>query len=136
MRAACVVDRPGLAARGVHRGEIVARRPSRRRQPVRQRRGHHGTCDGLRVDRLDRAPVLAGEPVVGQMQVDTGGFDRAVPGLGLDRLQRHPGLAQPGEAGVPQLVAGQMLDPGAPSGAGDDLVQPGRAQRQIRDAGP
>jgi hypothetical protein len=27
------------------------------------------------------------------------GLDRGVPGLGLHRLQRHPGLAQPGQAG-------------------------------------
>ena len=118
-------SRPAAA----HRGEVVARRPIASSAASDQRRGHHGTCDRLRVDRLDRSPVFAGEPVVGQMQVDTGGFDRAVPGLGLDRLQRHPGLAQPGETGVPQLMTGQMFDPGAPSGAGDDLVEPGRAQR-------
>jgi hypothetical protein len=52
-----------------------------------------------------------------------------VSGLGLDRLQRHAGLAQPGETGVPQLMTGQVRDPGAPARACDDLVQPGRAQQ-------
>ena len=47
----------------------------------------------------------------------------------LDRLERHPGLAQPGEAGVPQLVAGRMRQPGPGPGAGDNLIEPGRGQR-------
>jgi hypothetical protein len=38
------------------------------------------------------------------MQVDASGLDRGVPSLRLHRLQRHPGLAQPGQAGVAQLV--------------------------------
>ena len=54
-----------------------------------------------------RTYVLAGEPVVGQMQVDLGRRDRAVTGLGLQRFERHAGLAEPGEAGVAQLVTGR-----------------------------
>ena len=33
------------------------------------------------------------------------------PGLGLDRFQRHPSLPQPGQAGVPQLVAAAVSQP-------------------------
>lgn len=43
-------------------------------------------------------------------------------GLGLDCLERHAGLAQPGEAGVTQLMAGELVDPGAPACAAHDLV--------------
>ena len=70
------------------------------------------------------------------MQLEAGGFDRAVPGLGLDRLQRHPGLTQPGETGMPQLMTGQVLDPGATPGSGDDLIEPGPRSTAIPDGGP
>ena len=59
-----------------------------------------------------------------EMQIDPGRLDRHVPGLGLDRLQRHPGLPQPGETGMPQLVAGRVDQPGPAAGAGEDLVDP------------
>jgi hypothetical protein len=52
-----------------------------------------------------------------------------VTGLGLGRFQGHAGLSQPGEAGVPQLMAGQVRDVGAGAGPGHDLVQAGRGQR-------
>jgi hypothetical protein len=35
------------------------------------------------------------------VQIDQGRLDRDVPGLGLHRLQRHPGFLQPGQIGVP-----------------------------------
>ena len=52
-----------------------------------------------------------------------------MPGLCLDRLQCHAGLAQPGEAGVTELVTGQLLDACTFSGPGDDFVQPSRTER-------
>jgi hypothetical protein len=39
--------------------------------------------------------------------------DKGIPGLGLYRLQRHPSFPQSGQAGVPQLMAGRVLQPGA-----------------------
>lgn len=73
--------------------------------------------------------VFVGEPVVGEVQVDPGRFDRAVTGLGLDCLQRHPGFAQPSEAGVAQLVAGGVLESGSITGGHDDLIEPFQRQR-------
>jgi hypothetical protein len=52
--------------------------------------------------------------------------DGPVPGLGLHRLQRHPRLTQPGQARVPQLMAGRVLQPSAAPGTGQDLIQPFR----------
>ena len=46
-----------------------------------------------------------------------------MPGLGLDGLQGHAGLAQAGETGVAQLVAGAVRKAGALLGVGHDLVQ-------------
>jgi hypothetical protein len=71
----------------------------------------------------------AASHVVGQVQVDAGRLDRGMPGLGLHRLQRHAGLAQPGQAGVPQLVTGRVLQASAATGAFEDLVQPVGRQR-------
>lgn len=70
------------------------------------------------------------------MQIGAGGLDRAVPGLGLNRLERHPGLAQPGQAGVAQLVAGGVLQPGQYLRRGQDLVQPFRGERLAAGRGP
>jgi hypothetical protein len=39
--------------------------------------------EDLRVDYLGGLAVPGGEPVIGQAQVDPGGLDRGVPGLGL-----------------------------------------------------
>ena len=58
------------------------------------------------VDEFGGMAVLVGQPVVGQMQVDTGRFDGNVAGLGLDRLERHARFSQPGETGMAKLVAG------------------------------
>src|SRR4051812_41313957 len=44
-----------------------------------------------------------------EMQVDPGDLDRDAPGLGLDRFQRHPGLAEPGQAGHPRCVLAARL---------------------------
>jgi hypothetical protein len=51
------------------------------------------------------------------------GLDRAVPGLGLHRLQRHPRFPQPGQARVAQLMAGGVGQPGPAAGTGEDLIQ-------------
>ena len=45
--------------------------------------------------------------------------------LGLHRFQRHPGFLQPGQAGVPQLVAGRVVQAG-----------PAPRRRLIRPADP
>ncbi len=81
------------------------------------------------VDTSDGAPVLAGEPVVGEMQVDARRLDRHVPGLCLDRFEFHPGLAEPGQAGVAELVARRPLQPGALAGPSQDRVDPVAGQR-------
>ncbi len=49
--------------------------------------------------------------------------------MGLDGLQRHPSLPQPGQAGVAQLVTGSVRQPGPSAGAVEDLVEPVGAQR-------
>ena len=87
------------------------------------------TRQGLGLDGLDCSPILAGQPVVGEVKVDAGRLDRAVPGLSLDRFERHPCFAQPGETRVAQLVAGDPLELSSSTGARHDLVEPCRAQR-------
>jgi hypothetical protein len=57
------------------------------------------------------------------MQVDAGRLHRGVTGLGLDRLQCHPGLPQPGQAGMPQLMTGRVGQPSPPTRPVEDLVQ-------------
>ena len=79
--------------------------------------------------------MLAGEPVVGQMQIDPCRLDRAVPGLGLHGLQRHACFTQPGQAGMPQLVTRAALQTGPVSGAVEDLIDPLVRQR-MSAAGP
>ena len=116
----------------------AGRRPAGGRRASGQRahrghllhRQHLGDSRGIGVDQRSGAAVLPGQPAVGQVQVDPGRLDRGVPGLGLHRLQRHPGLPQPGQARVPQLMAGRVLQPGPAAGAGQDLIQPLRRQRQ------
>ena len=95
---------------------------------------HRVGGEDLRVDRLGSLAVLGGQPVIGEVQVDPGRLDRCMAGLSLDRLQRHPGLPEPGQAGVPQLVAGGVGQTRPVPGALEDLVQPGRGQRLPRDA--
>ena len=47
------------------------------------------------------------------------------------RIGQYPaGSPRHCPAGVPQLMTGEGFDPGAPSGTGNDLIEPGRAQRQ------
>ena len=96
--------------------------------------GRHGrsfwcASEDLGVDDLRGAAVLGGEPVISQVQIDPGRLDRGVPGLGLDRLQRHPGLPQSGQAGVTQLVAGRVRQPRPRAGAVQHLVEAVGAQR-------
>ena len=123
-----------------HRGHDAAAPPARAvpsvgsaASPLRPRTGAavtgHRRRVELRVEDLGCRAVLVGQPVVGQVQVDPGGLDRGVPGLGLHRLECHPGLPQPGQTGVPQLVAGRVRQPGATSGTGEHLVQPAHRQR-------
>ena len=45
-----------------------------------------------------------------------------VTGLGLDRLEGHARLSQPGETGVAELVAGGPLEPGPLSGVAQHHV--------------
>jgi hypothetical protein len=52
-----------------------------------------------------------------------------VAGLSLDRLQRHPGLPQSGQAGVSQLVARAVREAGPVAGRQHQLIQPVRGQR-------
>jgi hypothetical protein len=89
----------------------------------RRHGGHRVVGEDLRVDGLGGLAVLGGEPVIGQVQVDPGGLDRGVPGLGLDRLQCHPSLPESGQTGVPQLMAGPVGDARAAAGAIEHLVQ-------------
>ena len=46
------------------------------------------------------------------MQIQLRGCDRAVTRLGLQRFDGHARFAQAGQAGVPQLVAGAVRQPG------------------------
>ncbi len=62
--------------------------------------------------------VLVGEPVGAEMQIDARRGDRPVTGLGLQRLDRHARFAQPGEAGVAQLVTGAVHEIGTSSRVG------------------
>lgn len=84
--------------------------------------------EDLGVDDLRSSAVLGGQPAISEMEVDPRGLDRGMPGLGLDRFQGHPGLAEPGQTGVAQFVAGGMLQPGPATGAGEDLIEPGCGQ--------
>ena len=92
--------------------------------------------EDLGVDDLGGLAVLGGQPVIGQVQVDPGGLDRGVPGLGLHGFECHAGLPEPGQAGVAQLVAGRVREAGAASGAGEDLVQSLGQTRAFRGWGP
>ena len=85
--------------------------------------------EGLSVDGFGGAAVLPGQPVVAQVQVDTGGLDGGVPSLGLDGLQCHAGFAQAGQPGVPQLVAGSVRQAGATAGSVEDLIEPRQGER-------
>lgn len=67
--------------------------------------------------------VLLDEPAVRQVDVDAGGFDGAVSGLGLNRFQGHARLPQSGQAGVPELMTGQFRQSGPLPDAVEDLVQ-------------
>ena len=89
--------------------------------------------EGLGIDGFGGAAVLPGQPVIAQVQVDAGGFDAGVPGLGLDRLQRHPSLPQPGQAGVAQLVTRRVRQASALPRAQHDLVEPVRRYGLLRE---
>ena len=126
-RAQCQVS-VADAARPQHAGDLLQVTAHRggdpgdrlgQLRPVRQQRRAASpgaprgrvTGEGLGVDGLGGLAVLGGQPVIAQVQVDPGGLDRGVPGLGLHRLQAHPGFAQLGQAGMPQLVAGAWASP-------------------------
>src|ERR1017187_2611710 len=74
------------------------------------------------VDELGGVAVLVGQPVVGQVQVDPRRLDRDVTGLGLDRLESHPGFSQSGQTGVAELVAGGPFESRSPSGGPHDDI--------------
>lgn len=86
----------------------------------------------LSVDRLGRSPVLVGQPVVGEMEVDLGGADRPVPGLGLDRFQGHAHFPQAGETGVAQLVTRAVAEPSSSAGVADHWFHALDRQRLTR----
>ena len=70
-----------------------------------------------------------------EVEIDPGRGDGAVSGLGLDGFDGHARLAQPGEAGVAQFVAGAVAEFGPPPGGADDLVRdpaPRAAGRAVR----
>jgi hypothetical protein len=72
----------------------------------------------------DRLGVLLGQPVDAEVEVDPGRRDGAVTGLGLDSLDGHPAFPQSGEAGVTELMAGAMDEPGPLPGGAEDLDDP------------
>jgi hypothetical protein len=57
------------------------------------------------------------------VKVDARRLNGPVPGLSLDRFERHAGFAQTRKARVPQLVAREFGDSSALAGTSDDLVQ-------------
>ena len=77
----------------------------------------------------DGPAVLVGQPVDAEVEIDPGRGDRAVSGLGLDGFDGHARLAQSGEAGVAQLVAGAVGQTGPHPGGADDLVEAGHRER-------
>src|SRR5450759_3957165 len=97
-----------MSPRACRRHVYVA--PNAVLQPARSL-GHPHLSLGL--DGFDGAAVLFGQPVHVEVQVDPRGADRAVAGLGLDRLDGHPRFAESGEAGVTQLVAGAVAETGS-----------------------
>ena len=66
--------------------------------------------------------VLVGQPVVGQVQVEAGRLDRDMAGLGLDRLEGHPGFSEPGETGMSKLMARGPLEAGPISCGAHDHI--------------
>ena len=125
---------PGRTARatpGATRGEgTTARRRATAvgRSPVDLLDGEQ-LGGGRRVDPSRRPPVLAGEPVVGQVQVDASRFDRAVSGLGLDRFEL-PCRPRAGGSGRCGAARGTFPAPGRPGGGRrQDLVEPRRGER-------
>src|SRR5215472_18191043 len=82
-----------------------------------------------RRDSCSCASVFVGEPGVCQMQVDAGRLDGAMTGLRLHGLQGHARFAQPSQAGMAQLIAGEMSNPRAVTGAVHDLVETVGAER-------
>ena len=44
--------------------------------------------------------VFFGQPFIGEVDIQAGGVERTVPGLGLYRLEFHARFAEPGEASV------------------------------------
>ena len=119
---------PGPARQDAHPVGPPRRRPVHRLLPGTAPPGGM-TGENLRVDHLCGLAVLRREPVTGQVQVDPGGLDRGMPGLGLHRLQRHPSFAEPGQARVPQLMAGRMLQASPPPCRSQDLIHPPDRQR-------
>ncbi len=76
------------------------------------------------IDEIGGTPVLVGQPVVGQVEIDPGRLDGDVAGLGLDGLQSHARFPQSGQTGVAELVTGRSLEPGPLSGTPHDYVDP------------
>jgi hypothetical protein len=56
----------------------------------------HAPDPSLDLNGFSGSAILACQPVVAEMQIHPRRRDRAVTGLGLHRLDRHPRLTQPG----------------------------------------
>jgi hypothetical protein len=52
------------------------------------------------------------------------------PAWACTATRRHARFPQPGQARMPQLMAGRVVQPGPAAGTGQDLIQPLRRQRQ------
>ena len=83
----------------------------------------------LSLNGLDRPPVLVGQPVRPQVEVDPYRRNGAVSGLGLNSLDGHTRLPQPGEAGVAQLVTGPVVETGPSPCGPHDLVESRNRER-------
>lgn len=111
---------PGPDDAGTGCGLLMIPRPLGPRAVIDNRAG---------VDQIGSPLVLPGEPVVGQMPIDPGRLDRPMPGLRLDRFQRHARLPETRQTRVAQLMARRPLEPSPTASPGQDLVETFGRQR-------
>jgi len=81
------------------------------------------------IDQFGSAPVLGGQPFVGQVQVDPGGLDAQMPALACTASSIIPASRRRVRY-VWRLMAGRVVQPGPAAGAAHDLIQSLRRQRQ------
>ena len=89
-------------------GRPAARADARGRAAIVRVRSLGHPHERLGLDGFGGPAVLVVEPVDAEVEIDPGRGDGAVSGLGLDGFDGHARLAQPGEAGVAQFVAGAV----------------------------